>query len=167
MGKTSDLYSNCCKEDILRCKRPHNCFYAYRPYHNFTVQSWKIIQWYGKTFIWLWQSPWWSVFDDVIGNIKTSWPEVWMVQGSPRRSDSNCGIEHMNLIMNNKLYAWKKDNNSQSSSVGCKIVHWSINTQSNKAIGNQTPCQLTFGQIQWFGVLNLPLLKWSTWKARN
>ena len=50
-----------------------------------------------------------------------------------------------------------EENNFQDKSVVCKTFQWSINTQINKEIYNQTPYQFSFGQIPQFGIENLPL----------
>ena len=60
--KTSNIYSNYCEEIILCCAHPHGNFHSYWPSHNSTFQQKKIIQQHGKTFIWLCQSPLWSVY---------------------------------------------------------------------------------------------------------
>jgi len=48
-----------------------------------------------------------QVIDDVIDEIKSLWPECRMVRGSPRHSESNGGIERLNLMSENKLGAKK------------------------------------------------------------
>ena len=58
-----------------------------------------------------------NFLDDVISYIKNSLPEVIMVQGSPRLSGSNRGIERMNITVDKKSGACMKDKDSQSWSV--------------------------------------------------
>ena len=64
----------------------------------------------------------------MILEIKNLWPEVKLVRGSARHSDSNGGVERVNQTVEKKLGAWMKDNSSKRWSVGCKLIQWRINT---------------------------------------
>ena len=63
-----------------------------------------------------------SYFDAVILEIKNLWPEVKLVRGSARHSESNGGVERENQTVEKKLGAWMKDNNSKGWSVACKVI---------------------------------------------
>ena len=54
----------------------------------------------------------------LIRDIKKLWLKVRMFRGYPHSSESNGGIERMNIAMENKLGDWMKDKNSQAWSVG-------------------------------------------------
>ena len=95
--------------------------------------------------------------DDVIKELRVLWKECRVVRGSPRHSESNGGIERMNMTIEGKLAAWMKDNNSQRWTVGCSLVQWRINTQVNRTIGNTTPYSLMFGQRPRVGISSLPI----------
>jgi hypothetical protein len=60
--------------------------------------------------------------DLVIKELMNLWPECQMVQGSPRHSESNGGVERVNQIVQKKLAGWMKTNNSMHWSIGCKTV---------------------------------------------
>ena len=59
-----------------------------------------------------------SFLDEIIKEIKNLWPECKMVRGSPRHSQSNGGVERINLSTEKKLGAWMKDNSSTRWAVG-------------------------------------------------
>ena len=97
-----------------------------------------------------------SFLDEIIKEIKNMWPECKMVRGSPRHSQSNGGVERINLSTEKKLGAWMKDNNSTRWAVGCKIVQWRVNTQISRAV-NAVPYQLFTGQLPRVGISSLPI----------
>ena len=49
----------------------------------------------------------------MILEIKNLWPEVKLVRGSARHSESNGGVERVNQTVEKKLGAWMKDNSSK------------------------------------------------------
>ncbi len=66
----------------------------------------------------------------VISKIKQFWPEYQLVRGSPKHSESNGGVERVNLTIQKNLGAWMKENNKSTQwSIGCKIAQWRYNTQ--------------------------------------
>ena len=84
------------------------------------------------------------------------WPEVKLVRGSSRHSESNGGVERANQTVEKKLGKWMKDNNSRRWSIGCKIIQWQINTSMHLGI-KAVPYRLTYGQKPRVGISNLPL----------
>ena len=94
--------------------------------------------------------------DSVIKEIKNLWPQVKLVKGSSRHSESNGGVERVNQTVGKKLGAWMKDNNSKHWSIGCKIIQWQINTTVHMGI-KAVPYVLTYGQQPRIGISNLPI----------
>jgi hypothetical protein len=94
--------------------------------------------------------------DSIISEVKLMWPECHLVQGSPRHSESNGGIELVNQTVQKKLGARMKENNSKHWANGCKIVQWCYNTLEHQTI-KDTPHHLTFGQHLRVGISNLPI----------
>ena len=95
--------------------------------------------------------------DKIIKEIKNLWPEVKLVRGSPRHSESNGGVERVNQTVQHKLGHWMKENNSQRWSIGCKIIQWRYNTQIHRTLGDKSPYWCTYGQHPRCGISNLPL----------
>ena len=93
---------------------------------------------------------------DVIGEIYHLWPEVRMVKGRPRHSESNGGVERLNLTVQRRLNAWMTDSQSSSWSIGCMLVQWAINTTVHSGI-QQMPYMATFGQAPRAGFAHLPV----------
>ncbi len=59
-------------------------------------------------------------------------------------------------MVQKKLGAWMKENNSTHWASGCKICQWRYNTQVYQTLKG-TPYHLTYGQYPHVGILNLPL----------
>ena len=93
---------------------------------------------------------------EIIGEIKSIWPECTIVHGRPRHSESQGSIERVNRTSEQKLGAWMKENKSKNWSVGRLFVRWQINTQKSRAI-DDLPYRLTFGQMPRVGISCLPL----------
>ena len=92
----------------------------------------------------------------MILEIKNLWPEVKLVRGSARHSESNGGVERVNQTVEKKLGAWMKDNSSKRWSVGCKLIQWRINTSMHLGI-KSVPYVLTYGHRPRVGISGLPL----------
>jgi hypothetical protein len=92
----------------------------------------------------------------VMKEVKNLWPECKPVLGSPYHSEPNGGVERVNQMMQKKLGAWMKENNSTHWAIGCKICQWWYNNQVYQTI-NDTPYHLTYGQHPQIGISNLPL----------
>jgi hypothetical protein len=60
--------------------------------------------------------------EEVITEIRQLWPECRMVRGSPRHSESNGGVEHVNQTVQAKLGTWMRDTHSRRWTVGCRVV---------------------------------------------
>jgi hypothetical protein len=96
--------------------------------------------------------------DEVITEIKQLWPDVKMVKGSARHSESNGGVEHANHTTKDKLVVWLKQNNSTKWATGSMFVQRQINTSYHHAI-QDTPYRLTYGQNPRVGISQLPIDK--------
>ena len=92
----------------------------------------------------------------MILEIKNLWPEVKLVRGSARHSESNGGVERVNQTVEKKLGAWMKDNSLKRWSVGCKLIQWRINTSMHWGI-KSVPYVLTYGHRPRVGISGLPI----------
>ena len=81
-----------------------------------------------------------------------------MVKGSPRHSQSNGGVERVNLTVQKKLAIWMKQNNSTNWAFGSMITQWQINTSYHHGIKN-VPYKLAYGQNPRVGISQLPIDK--------
>jgi hypothetical protein len=77
----------------------------------------------------------------VIKEAKNLWPECKLVWGSPCHSKSNSGVERVNQMVQKKLGAWIKENNSTHWAIGCKICQWRYNNHVHQTI-KDTPYHL-------------------------
>lgn len=88
--------------------------------------------------------------------IKQLWPDVKMVKGSARHSESNGGVERANRTTEDKLAIWMKQNNCTKWATGSMFVQWQINTSYHHGI-QDTPYHLTYGQHPRVGISQLPI----------
>lgn len=95
---------------------------------------------------------------EVISEIANVWPDVKMVHGRPRHSQSQGGIERLNRTCQEKLGKWLSANGGTKWTVGRLFVRWQINTQLHATIGT-TPYKVTFGMEPRLGLSCLPLSK--------
>jgi hypothetical protein len=79
-----------------------------------------------------------------------------MVKGSARHSESNGGVERVNLTTEKKLAVWMKQNNSTDWATGSMFVQWQINTSFHHGI-KDIPYRLTYGQHPRVGISQLPI----------
>lgn len=98
---------------------------------------------------------------EVIEEIADVWPDVKIVHGRARHSQSQGGIERVNRTCQEKLGKWMADNAPQNGgqakwTVGRLFVRWQINTQLHSTVG-QMPYRLTFGMQPRLGLNCLPL----------
>ena len=82
--------------------------------------------------------------DSVISALSELWPEVKLVKGRARHSESNGGVERLNQTVQRRMAGWMSSSGTRSWSVGCMLVQWAINTSYHAAI-KTTPYELTFG----------------------
>jgi len=61
---------------------------------------------------------------NVIKHVKHLWPEVNMVRGNPRKSESNGGIERFHGVNLVRVGHWCVDNNCKHWSLGVRIICW-------------------------------------------
>ena len=122
----------------------------------------------------------------IITELRKIWPELVVVHGKPRHSQSQGGIERHNRTMVEKLGNWMTENKSMHwatvgrqarwsctcsstpslptpsalalapSSYRRLICKWQINSQYSEAVGN-TPHELTLGQAPKCGLSALPI----------
>jgi hypothetical protein len=94
--------------------------------------------------------------DSIISEVKNIWPDVLMVRGSPRHSESNGGVERVNRTVQVKLAGCMKQNSSKRWAIGAKFCQWQYNTQIHSTI-KDTPYRLTYGQHPRVGLSRLPI----------
>ncbi|KAI6660088.1 KRAB-A domain-containing protein 2-like [Oopsacas minuta] len=73
--------------------------------------------------------------EQVIQELSTLWPELFLVNGRPRHPQSQGSVERSNGDMKTQLMAWMRDNNTSKWSYGIRFVQWSMNTSYHEAIG--------------------------------
>ena len=95
--------------------------------------------------------------DGIIAVLRKLWPGCLQVKGNPCHSKTNGGVERSNRTVECKVGSWMTQNNYVCWSVGLLLVQWEMNTQVHRAIGNQMPYNLMFGQNPRVGISNLPL----------
>lgn len=95
---------------------------------------------------------------EIIEELAAMWPEVKMVKGRARHSESNGGVERLNQTVQRRLSAWMTQSRSRNWGVGARLVQWAINTTFHNAI-RMTPYEAVFGQKPRVGISSLPLSK--------
>lgn len=93
---------------------------------------------------------------EVIEEIASVWPDVKLVHGRARHSESQGGIERLNRTCQEKLGKWMAQNQSKKWTVGRLFVRWQINTQLHQTVGTK-PYNLVFGMEPRLGLRCLPL----------
>ncbi|KAI6649664.1 KRAB-A domain-containing protein 2-like [Oopsacas minuta] len=71
----------------------------------------------------------------VIQELSTLWPELFLVNGRPRHPQSQGSVERSNGDMKTQLMAWMRDNSTSKWSYGIRFVQWSMNTSYHEATG--------------------------------
>jgi hypothetical protein len=92
----------------------------------------------------------------IIAKVRELWPECRMVQGLPRHSPSNGGVERVNRTVEEKFGAWMRETKNTQWSVGCRLIMRRYNTQVHRTIKN-IPYKCMFGQVPCVGISSLPL----------
>eukprot|EP01052_Picozoa_sp_SAG31_P033683 SAG31_NODE_3839_length_3829_cov_11.012601_2_plen_335_part_00 len=79
-----------------------------------------------------------------------------MVKGRPRHSESQGGIERSNRLVQKRLGAWMRSNNTKDWPVGLPFVMWGINNDTHSGT-RKTPYEVRYGQQPRCGLSGLPL----------
>lgn len=72
------------------------------------------------------------------------WPELKIVHGKPRHSQSQGSVERANQDIENMLSTWLEDNNTKKWSEGLRLVQLMKNRAHHTGI-NCTPYEAMFG----------------------
>ncbi|XP_045135274.1 SCAN domain-containing protein 3-like [Portunus trituberculatus] len=80
----------------------------------------------------------------VMTSLASLWPELKIVHGKPRHSQSEGSVERANQDIENMLSGWMKDNNTTKWSEGLRFVQFMINQAKHSSI-NQSPYKAMFG----------------------
>ena len=94
--------------------------------------------------------------DELIGHIRDMWPDAIMVKGRPRHSESQGSIERSNRLVQMRIGAWMRANNSKAWSIGLPFIQWGINTDYHSGT-KARPYELRFGQRPTCGLSSAPL----------
>jgi hypothetical protein len=82
--------------------------------------------------------------NSVITEISTFWPELKIVHGKPRHSQSQGSVERTNHDTQNMLASWMKDNHTTNWSNGLRFVQFMKNRAFHSGI-KQSPYKAVFG----------------------
>lgn len=95
--------------------------------------------------------------NNIILELKELWPNLKIVHGKPRHSQSQGSIERANRDVQDMLVAWMEENNSTTWSEGLRFCQWKKNNSFHSAI-KQTPYEAMFGRRSHIGLesSNLP-----------
>ncbi|XP_024875382.1 KRAB-A domain-containing protein 2-like, partial [Temnothorax curvispinosus] len=79
------------------------------------------------------------------------WPDLKIVHGKPRHSQSQGSVKRANRDVQDILVAWMEDNNLSKWSEGLRFCQWKKNTSWHSAI-KQTPYEAMFGRKAHVGL---------------
>lgn len=82
--------------------------------------------------------------NSTISELCSMWPELKMVHGKPRHSQSQGSVERANQDVENMLYSWLEDNSTRKWSEGLRFVQLMKNRAHHSGI-NCTPYEAMFG----------------------
>ncbi|XP_039315443.1 SCAN domain-containing protein 3-like [Solenopsis invicta] len=96
--------------------------------------------------------------NSVIEELKSMWPDLKIVHGKPRHSESQGSVERANRDVQDILIAWMEENNLTKWSQGLRFCQWKKNTSWHSAI-KQTLYEAMFGRKAHVGLRSshLPL----------
>lgn len=80
----------------------------------------------------------------VVSNLKIYWPNLKIVHGKPRHSQSQGSVERANQDIDNMLTTWMQDNDSERWSDGLRFVQLMKNRAFHSGI-KRTPYEALFG----------------------
>ncbi|KMQ82993.1 krab-a domain-containing protein 2-like protein [Lasius niger] len=91
--------------------------------------------------------------NSVIDELLTYWPELKIVHGKPRHSQSQGSVERANRDIENMLASWMKDNNTTKWSNGVRFVQFMKNRALHSGI-KQSPYKAMFGIAKsWIDII--------------
>lgn len=95
----------------------------------------------------------------VIEEMKTIWPELRIVHGTPRHPQSQGSIERSNDDIKQMLIAWTIDNQTSQWAEGLRFVMFQKNSSPHRNLENQTPLSVLFGKKGSSGMARTQLPK--------
>lgn len=87
-----------------------------------------------------------------IDALKEFWPDLAIIHGTPRHSQSQGSVERANQDAQKMLFGWMEQNASKKWSEGLRFVQLQKNASFHSGI-NQTPYEALFGNF--IGLLHL------------
>lgn len=82
--------------------------------------------------------------NQIVSNLKNYWPNLKIVHGKPRHSQSQGSVERANQDIQNMLMTWMRDNNTSKWSEGLRFIQLMKNRAYHKGI-NRSPYEALFG----------------------
>lgn len=82
--------------------------------------------------------------NSIINSLKEMWPQLKMVHGKPRHSESQGSVERANRDIENMLFTWMQDNYSNRWSQGLHMVQFMKNRAFHAGI-QRSPYKAVFG----------------------
>jgi len=82
--------------------------------------------------------------NQIVSNLKNDWPNLKIVHGKSRHSQSQGSVERANQDIQNMLMTWMRDNNISKWSEGLRFIQLMKNRAYHKGI-NRSPYEALFG----------------------
>ncbi|XP_060873867.1 KRAB-A domain-containing protein 2-like [Metopolophium dirhodum] len=82
--------------------------------------------------------------NQTIDSLKEMWPELSIIHGKPRHSQSQGSVERANQDIENMIITWMKDNNTTKWSEGLRFIQFMKNKAFHRGIG-RSPYEAMFG----------------------
>ncbi|XP_050065514.1 KRAB-A domain-containing protein 2-like [Aphis gossypii] len=92
----------------------------------------------------------------IIDELKNMWPQLKIVHGKPRHSQSQGSVERANRDVQDILRAWMSDNKSNKWSEGLRFCQFQKNSSYHSGI-KQSPFEVLFGRKAQLGLTSIAL----------
>lgn len=92
----------------------------------------------------------------IIDELLIMWPDLKIVHGKPRHSQSQGSVERSNQDVGQMIRAWMHDNNRQDWSEGLRFCQYHKNNSLHSTI-NQSPFEALFGRRAKLGIASSSL----------
>lgn len=92
----------------------------------------------------------------IIDELKNMWPQLKIVHGKPRHSQSQGSVERANRDVQDILRAWMSDNKSNKWSEGLRFCQFQKNSSYHSGI-KQSPFEVLFGRKAQLGLTSSAL----------
>ncbi|XP_060859794.1 KRAB-A domain-containing protein 2-like [Metopolophium dirhodum] len=89
--------------------------------------------------------------NEIVNSLKEMWPELTIVHGKPRHSQSQGSVERANQDIENMLTTWMQSNNTNKWSEGLRFVQFMKNKALHSGI-KRSPYEAMFGSVPKTGL---------------